>query len=77
MMHCLSTELSSAISIQCPQCDILLTGRDQFMGHMIHNHGMNFEGLKEIWQSISITLLNDQKSKRNHGKEERTSQALI
>ena len=40
------------ISIKCKFCDVLLVGREQFIGHMYHNHEMNYEHLQSAWQSL-------------------------
>ncbi|MEO9364120.1 MAG: hypothetical protein ABI348_09485 [Nitrososphaera sp.] len=40
------------LSTKCHYCDILLDGREQFMGHMIHGHDMPFEQAEAIWKSV-------------------------
>jgi len=40
------------ITLKCRHCDILLTGRDQYLGHMIHNHELDLEKLLDIWNLI-------------------------
>gem|GEM_PF-4976014 len=40
-------------SIKCRYCDILLTGEDQFMGHMFHNHELDCKWLETAWKSIT------------------------
>ncbi|MGI0020373.1 MAG: hypothetical protein ACREAY_07860 [Nitrososphaera sp.] len=37
--------------VKCSQCDILLEGRGQFMGHMIHGHEMPIGETEEAWKS--------------------------
>jgi hypothetical protein len=45
-------------SVKCRFCDVLLVGREQFIGHMIHSHEMEHERLEAAWQSLSANLLN-------------------
>jgi len=45
-------------SVKCRFCDILLVGREQFIGHMIHSHEMEYERLEAAWQSLSTNFLN-------------------
>jgi len=40
------------ISTRCSRCDILLDGREQFVGHMIHSHDMLFEQASAVWKSM-------------------------
>lgn len=40
------------ISTRCSRCDILLDGREQFVGHMIHSHDMLFERASAVWKSM-------------------------
>jgi hypothetical protein len=42
----------SATYILCKFCDMLLAGRDQFIGHLFHNHDLPYEELDIIWRSI-------------------------
>jgi hypothetical protein len=44
-------------SVKCKYCDILLVGREQFIGHMIHSHEIEYGRLDEIWQSLNTGLL--------------------
>ncbi len=37
--------------VKCPRCDVLLEGREQFIGHMIHGHEMPVEETVEAWDS--------------------------
>lgn len=46
-------------SVKCRFCDVLLVGREQFIGHMIHSHELEHEKLESVWQSISANLLNN------------------
>lgn len=39
-------------SVKCIYCDIMLVGRDQFIGHMIHGHELGYEQVKRLWSSI-------------------------
>jgi hypothetical protein len=41
------------LSVKCRYCDILLAGKDQFMGHMLHNHELDYEPLEVAWKSIT------------------------
>jgi hypothetical protein len=41
------------LSVKCRYCDILLAGKDQFMGHMFHNHELDHERLEVAWKSIA------------------------
>jgi hypothetical protein len=47
-------------SIKCRFCDVLLVGREQFIGHMIHSHDMEHERLEAAWQSLSADFLNSE-----------------
>lgn len=51
------------ISTKCSRCDILLDGRDQFVGHMIHSHDMLFEQASAVWKSMcdSVDAAGDNK----------------
>ena len=40
------------ISTRCSRCDVLLSGREQFMGHMMHGHDMGFEQADAVWKSL-------------------------
>ena len=40
------------VIIKCRYCDILLAGREQFIGHMIHAHEMVYDTLETTWQLI-------------------------
>lgn len=40
------------ISTRCNRCDVLLSGREQFMGHMMHGHDMAFEQADAVWKSL-------------------------
>lgn len=40
------------ISTKCSRCDILLAGREQFVGHMIHGHDTALEQAEAIWKSM-------------------------
>lgn len=44
------------ISTKCVRCDILLAGRDQFMGHIMHGHDVSFEQADAMWKSIAMHL---------------------
>lgn len=46
-------------SVRCRFCDVLLVGREQFIGHMIHSHEMEHERLEAAWQSLNANLLNN------------------
>jgi hypothetical protein len=41
------------LSVKCRFCDVLLVGREQFMGHMFHNHGLDCKWLETAWTSIT------------------------
>lgn len=36
--------------IKCKHCDIILEGRVQFLGHMIHGHEASFEEAEKEWK---------------------------
>ncbi|HEX6560690.1 MAG TPA: hypothetical protein VF016_01560 [Nitrososphaera sp.] len=40
------------LSTKCNYCDILLEGREQFMGHMIHGHEMSVGQAEAMWESM-------------------------
>lgn len=44
-------------SVKCRFCDIMLVGREQFIGHMIHSHEMEHEKLEAVWDSLNANLL--------------------
>lgn len=44
-------------SVKCRFCDIMLVGREQFIGHMIHSHEMRHEKLQAVWDSLDANLL--------------------
>ena len=44
------------ISTRCSRCDILLDGREQFVGHMIHSHDMMFEQASAVWKSMCDSI---------------------
>lgn len=46
-------ERSSVCSVKCRYCDILLVGREQFIGHMLHTHEFSYEQLQTMWESIA------------------------
>ena len=46
------------ISIKCGKCGILLAGREQFIGHMIHGHDMPFEKADMVWKSMKAATHN-------------------
>ncbi|WP_337862787.1 hypothetical protein [Nitrososphaera sp.] len=39
------------LAARCYRCDILLEGRGQFVGHMIHGHDMTIEQAETSWNS--------------------------
>ena len=41
------------LSVKCSYCNILLAGKDQFMGHMLHSHELDYEPLEIAWKSIT------------------------
>ena len=43
--------LVKAPSVKCPCCDILLEGREQFIGHMVHGHEMPVGETEKSWDS--------------------------
>jgi hypothetical protein len=45
------------LSAKCLHCDILLEGREQFMGHMIHGHDMPFGKAEAMWKSVCSATL--------------------
>ena len=45
-----------AYSIKCKFCSVMLTGRDQFIGHMFHNHDFSYEGLKRTWRTLEEAM---------------------
>lgn len=51
--------MRESYSVKCRFCDIHLVGREQFIGHMIHSHGMEHEKLEAAWQSLNANLLNN------------------
>lgn len=38
------------LSIKCERCDIVLAGRLQFVGHLIHSHDMPLDEAEAEWQ---------------------------
>ncbi len=44
--------MDKGYSVKCRFCDVLLEGREQFIGHMYHSHEMSYEHLKAAWQSL-------------------------
>jgi hypothetical protein len=36
------------------RCDILLEGREQFLGHMIHGHDVSCEQADTVWTSMLV-----------------------
>ncbi|HEX6560694.1 MAG TPA: hypothetical protein VF016_01580 [Nitrososphaera sp.] len=40
---------------ECLHCDILLEGREQFMGHMIHGHEMSVGQAEAVWKAMYVT----------------------
>lgn len=53
-----------ACSVKCRYCDILLVGREQFIGHMFHTHEFSYEQLRVAWESIAAHHLNVQVPRR-------------
>jgi hypothetical protein len=47
--------IDSRTTIRCSHCDILLSGKDQFIGHMIHNHELQYEAIKSLWTNLSLS----------------------
>ena len=43
--------LVKALSVKCPCCDVLLEGREQFIGHMVHGHEMPVREMEKAWNS--------------------------
>jgi len=41
------------LSAKCRYCDILLEGREQFMGHMIHGHELPVGQAEAMWKSLT------------------------
>ena len=41
-------------SIKCIRCDILLKGREQFVGHLIHSHDEAIAHAEEAWESVCV-----------------------
>ncbi|MEO9296235.1 MAG: hypothetical protein ABI347_11645 [Nitrososphaera sp.] len=39
----------SAPCVWCSRCEILLEGREQFVGHMVHGHDEPVEQAKSAW----------------------------
>jgi hypothetical protein len=46
------------IYIKCVYCDIMLLGREQFVGHMIHSHDVILDTAILDWKSLSTTAHN-------------------
>ncbi|AIF85189.1 hypothetical protein NTE_03157 [Candidatus Nitrososphaera evergladensis SR1] len=46
------------LSTKCRYCDILLEGREQFLGHMIHGHEMSVGQAETMWKSV-YSYVND------------------
>ncbi len=46
------------LSTRCGRCDVVLSGREQFVGHMIHGHDMAFEQADAIWKSMCAATHN-------------------
>lgn len=40
--------------VKCLHCDILLDGRAQFVGHMIHSHEVSIAHAEVAWESACI-----------------------
>jgi hypothetical protein len=40
--------------VKCRYCEILLVGREQFIGHMIHSHELELEKLELAWKSLEV-----------------------
>lgn len=47
--------IDSRTTIRCNYCDILLLGKDQFIGHMIHDHELRYEAVKSLWTNLSLS----------------------
>lgn len=47
--------------VKCSRCDIILTGREQFVGHMIHSHDFDYEQSEKAWSLIEL-LSNEEHS---------------
>jgi len=37
-------------AVKCVRCDVILEGREQYIGHMIHGHDMPDAHAKESWR---------------------------
>jgi hypothetical protein len=37
-------------AVRCTLCDVILEGRDQYIGHMIHGHDMPDAHAEESWR---------------------------
>jgi hypothetical protein len=43
--------MKAQVTLKCKHCDIMLEGRAQFMGHMIHGHETSLEEAEKEWKS--------------------------
>jgi uncharacterized C2H2 Zn-finger protein len=50
--------LAFKILTRCSRCDVVLSGREQFVGHMIHGHDMEFTKADAIWKSMCASTHN-------------------
>ncbi len=47
--------IDSQTVVKCSRCDIMLSGRAQFVGHMIHNHELRYEAVNSLWTNLSLS----------------------
>ncbi|AIC16654.1 hypothetical protein NVIE_023930 [Nitrososphaera viennensis EN76] len=59
MMMEVETEMESSMvkrrenySANCGFCDLVLVGREQFIGHMIHSHDLQCEQAGRLWRAL-------------------------
>ena len=43
---------TSYLTVQCKFCNILLHEKDEYLGHMIHSHELNYQKLLNVWNSL-------------------------
>jgi hypothetical protein len=43
-------------AIKCAYCGIVLVGRGQFMGHMIHSHELDYSQLEQLWSKMMTDM---------------------
>ena len=57
------------ISVRCRFCDVLLVGREQFIGHMIHSHELGYAQTEGAWFSLASDDFMDVAKAREREKD--------